>query len=67
MFAIRGRIVVIRRRRWIVAVRGRRRIVAICRRIVDLRSIAAAVKATPIADFLDRRDHDVWAVHYGRG
>jgi hypothetical protein len=65
LVAIRGRIVVCRRRR-VVAVRcGRRRIVAIRGRIIDIgHNIAAAVQATPIANFLDRRDHDGLAGHY---
>jgi hypothetical protein len=71
LVAIRGRIVIRRRRRIvakagrIIGICGRRRIVAIRGRTIDIRhNIAAAVQATPIANFLDRRDHDGWAGHY---
>ena len=59
----RTRIVTIRGR--IVGITGRGRIVTVCGRIIGIgHSIAVAVEATPITDFLDRRDIDIRAVRH---
>jgi hypothetical protein len=61
---IRGRTRIVTIRRRVVGITGWGRI-AVCGRIIDIgHTIAVAVEAAPITDFLDRRDIDVWLVSH---